>query len=95
MKCRKPSRTVRVHSVPPAVTFPGAASSPLASWAKVLAAYAARVSGQVVRRHEDSKAATASQLVGKFGTDAAAFARCSLGSEAASVAGQVNAVCSD
>ena len=58
-------------------------------------AYAARVSGQVVRRHEDSKAATASQLVGKFGTDAAAFARCSLGSEAASVAGQVNAVCSD
>ena len=76
-----------------AVVFPGAASSPLASWAKVCAAV--RVSGHIVRRHEDSKAATASQLVGNVGTDAAAFARCSLGSEAVSVVGQVTAVCSD
>ena len=78
-----------------AVVFPGAASSPLASWAKVCAAYAVRVSGHIVSRHEDSKAATASQLVGNVGTDAAAFARCSLGPEAVSVSGHVTAVCSD
>ena len=84
MKCRKPSRTVRVHSVPLAYT--------LDSWAKVCAAYAVTVSGQIVRRREHS---TGSELVGKFGTDAATLAECSLGSEAVSVAGHVSAVCSD
>ena len=45
-----------------------------------------------MRRRVHSKG---SQLVGKFGMDAATLAECSLGSEAVSVAGHVNAVCSD
>ena len=86
MKRRKPSRTVRVHGVPQAH----------------FAAYADRVSARMVsklsqQRCEDSEAGTVSQLASKKGrsTDAATLMRCSLGSEAVSLAGQVNSVFSD
>ena len=86
MKCRKPSRTVRMHSVPQAH----------------FAASADRVPGHMVsklsqQRCEDSEAGTVSQLASKNGrsTNAANLAQCSLGSEAVSLAGQVNSVFSD